>query len=88
MIVIELSQVDKTGLVNKGVNGAKYYGGHFVKERCFVMLDGVMGAKTLMGISDDVCARMNTLVSFIIRQDMAMRYQHNIRLSEITSTEL
>lgn len=47
-----------------------------------------MGAKTLMGISDNVCARMNTPVSFIIRQDMAMRYQHNIRLSEITSKDL
>jgi len=47
-----------------------------------------MGAKSLMGISDDVCARMDTPVSFIIRQDMAMRYQHNIRLSEITSKNL
>lgn len=47
-----------------------------------------MGAKTMMGISDNVCARMNTPVSFIIRQDMAMRYQHNIRLSEITNKNL
>lgn len=47
-----------------------------------------MGSKTLMGISDNVCARMDTPVSFVIQQDMAMHYQHNIRLSEITSKDL
>ena len=50
------------------------------------MIDRVtsaMGAKTLMKISDNVCSRMDTPASFVIKHNMAMRYQHNIRLDEL-----
>ena len=47
-----------------------------------------LGAKTLISISDSVCDRMNTPASFVIRQEMAMRYQHNIRIGELKEKEL
>lgn len=51
-------------------------------------ITGSLGAKTLISISDSVCERTNTPVSYVIRQEMAMRYQHNIRLAEINDKKL
>lgn len=47
-----------------------------------------LGARTLVGISDSVCDKINTPVSFIIRENMAMLYQHNIRLVELNEKTL
>lgn len=51
-------------------------------------ITSALGAKSLIGISDSVCERMNTPVSFVIRQEMAMRYQHNIRMGELNKKDL
>lgn len=51
-------------------------------------ITGSLGAKTLIGISDNVCKRMNTPASFVIMQEIAMRYQHNIRIGELNEKEL
>ena len=42
-LAIELSQLDKSELVTKGVNAAKYYDAHFMNERCLRELDLLMG---------------------------------------------
>ena len=42
-LAIELSQIDKTLLAEKGVNALKYYNSHFVKEKCLAKLDELMG---------------------------------------------
>ena len=42
-LAIELSQKDKAELQAKGVNAAKYYNEHFVKEKCLRKLDDLMG---------------------------------------------
>lgn len=42
-----------------------------------------LGAKTLMSISDSACERTDTPASFVIKQEIAMRYQHNIRMTEL-----
>lgn len=47
-----------------------------------------LGSKVLIGISDSVCERMNTPASFVVRQEMAMRYQHNIRMGELDKKDL
>lgn len=47
-----------------------------------------LGAKTLISISDNVCKQMNTPASFVIKQELAMRYQHNIRIGELNEKEL
>ena len=50
------------------------------------MIDRVtiaLGAKTLIDISDSVCDRLGSPASFVIKENIAMRYQHNIRIDEI-----
>ena len=42
-----------------------------------------MGAKTLINISDNVCDRMGSPAMFVVKENMAMRYQHNVRIDEI-----
>lgn len=42
-LAIELSQMDKTVLDEKGLNAAKYYDANFVKEDCLARLDKIMG---------------------------------------------
>lgn len=42
-----------------------------------------LGAKTLINISDTVCDRMGCPAMFVVKENMAMRYQHNIRIDEI-----
>lgn len=42
-----------------------------------------LGAKTLINISDTVCDRMGSPAMFVVKENMAMRYQHNIRIDEI-----
>lgn len=42
-----------------------------------------LGAKTLISISDSVCDKIDSPASFIIKENIAMRYQHNIRIDEI-----
>ena len=51
-------------------------------------ITSALGAKSLIGISDRVCEQMNTPASFVIRQEMAMRYQHNIRMGELNEKDL
>ncbi len=41
-LVINLSKIDKTVLVEKGNNAAKYYNDNFVKEKCLARLDIIM----------------------------------------------
>ena len=41
-LVIELSELDKAVLNEKGLNAAKYYDEHFVREKCLRKLDGLM----------------------------------------------
>lgn len=47
-----------------------------------------LGSKVLIGISDSVCERINTPASFVVQQEMAMRYQHNIRMGELDKKDL
>lgn len=42
-LAIELSQMDKSPLKEKGLNAAKYYDENFVKEKCLKRLDELMG---------------------------------------------
>ena len=42
-LAIELSQIDKAVLVEKGKNALKYYNGHYIKEDCLKRLDEIMG---------------------------------------------
>ena len=42
-LAVELSQIDKTVLDEKGQNAATYYEAHFVKEKCLAKLDELMG---------------------------------------------
>lgn len=51
-------------------------------------ITSALGAKVLIAISDNVCEHMNTPASFVIRQEMAMKYQHNIRMGELSAKEL
>lgn len=44
-LAIELSQMDKEVLEEKGKNALKYYNEHFVKEKCLKKLDELMGLK-------------------------------------------
>lgn len=44
-LAIELSQMDKAVLEEKGQNALKYYNEHFVKEKCLKKLDELMGLK-------------------------------------------
>lgn len=44
-LAIELSQMDKNVLEEKGENAAKYYNEHFVKEKCLKKLDHLMSLK-------------------------------------------
>lgn len=41
-LAIELSTIDKSILNEKGLNAAKYYDEHFVKEKCLAKLDQLM----------------------------------------------
>lgn len=41
-LAVELSQMDKAVLEEKGKNALKYYNGHFVKENCLKKLDEIM----------------------------------------------
>lgn len=45
-LAVELSQMDKTMLEEKGQNALKYYNAHFVKEDCLKRLDDIMGLET------------------------------------------
>ncbi len=42
-----------------------------------------LGARTLINISDNVCDRMGSPAMFVVKENMAMRYQHNVRIDEI-----
>ena len=42
-LAIELSQMDKAILQEKGQNALRYYNAHFVKEECLKKLDSLMG---------------------------------------------
>lgn len=42
-LAIELMKMDQKVLVEKGVNAARYYNDHFVKEKCLKKLDDLMG---------------------------------------------
>ena len=42
-LAIELSQMDKAVLEDKGQNALKYYNAHFIKEDCLARLDKLMG---------------------------------------------
>ena len=44
-LALDLSQMDKTVLEEKGQNALKYYNAHFVKEKCLAKLDEMMGLK-------------------------------------------
>ena len=44
-LAIELSVMDKAVLNQKGMNAAKYYDAHFVKEKCLCKLDELMDLK-------------------------------------------
>ena len=44
-LAIELSQMDKKVLEEKGENALMYYNEHFVKEKCLAKLDALMGIK-------------------------------------------
>ena len=46
-LAIELSQMDKNVLKEKGENAAIYYSEHFVKEKCLAKLDALMGIKKI-----------------------------------------
>ena len=46
-----------------------------------------LGAKSLIGVSDTVCNRVNTPASFLIKQDIAMRVSKNLRIGEISKTD-
>ena len=55
------------------------------------MIDRVtiaLGARTLIKICDSVCDRMDSPVSFLIKENIAMRYQHNIRIDEIKAYDI
>lgn len=41
-LAIELAQMDKTDLEEKGKNALKYYKGHYIKEDCLKRLDEIM----------------------------------------------
>ena len=41
-LAVELSQMDKTLLAEKGAKAKRYYDEHFVKEKCLKKLDGIM----------------------------------------------
>lgn len=41
-LAIDLSQMDKTLLAEKGAKAKRYYDEHFVKEKCLKELDGIM----------------------------------------------
>lgn len=41
-LAVELSQMDKTLLAEKGSKAKRYYDEHFVKEKCLKKLDGIM----------------------------------------------
>lgn len=41
-LAIELSQIDKAVLEEKGKNALKYYNGHYIKEDCLKRLDEIM----------------------------------------------
>ena len=42
-LAVELSQMDKAVLEEKGQNALKYYNAHFIKEDCLTRLDKLMG---------------------------------------------
>ena len=42
-LAIEMSQMDKAVLEEKGKNALKYYNGHYIKEDCLKRLDEIMG---------------------------------------------
>lgn len=42
-LAIELSQMDKKELENKGKNAALYYNDHYIKEKCLKKLDNLIG---------------------------------------------
>ena len=42
-LAIELSQIDKAVLEEKGKNALEYYNGHYIKEDCLKRLDEIMG---------------------------------------------
>lgn len=42
-LVIELSEMDKRSLKEKGANGRKYYDAYFDKDKCLSKLDEIMG---------------------------------------------
>lgn len=44
-LALELSQMDKAILAEKGQKALKYYNAHFVKEKCLAKLDELMGLK-------------------------------------------
>lgn len=44
-LALELSQMDKAILAEKGQNALQYYNAHFVKEKCLAKLDELMGLK-------------------------------------------
>lgn len=45
-LAVELSQMDKTMLEEKGQNALNYYNAHFIKEDCLKRLDDIMGLET------------------------------------------
>ena len=44
-LAVELSQIDKKVLDDKGQNSLKYYNEHYVKEKSLEKLDDLMGIK-------------------------------------------
>ena len=44
-LAIELAKMEKAVLSEKGLNAARYYDEHFVKEKCLIKLDELMGLK-------------------------------------------
>lgn len=44
-LAVELSQMDRSVLEEKGRNALKYYNAHYVKEDCLSRLDGLMGLR-------------------------------------------
>lgn len=44
-LAVELSQMDRSVLDEKGQNALKYYNAHYVKEDCLRRLDGLMGLR-------------------------------------------
>ena len=44
-LAVEISQMDKAVMEEKGRNALRYYNAHYVKEKCLDNLDALMGLK-------------------------------------------